>query len=279
MVVETIRELMPYLPEGTVGPLVFLTVLLATYIGGRLVVKPGVRRLVMQSVADDHLAKPLSRAGFFLFVLAGIAVGLVAAGYRDMFGVLGAMMAAGTFAIGFAMKDTLGAFIAGVSIFFDKPFKIGDRIEWDGHEGFVTDIRIRTTKVETYDNELLTVPNDDITSAVVKNYTAREKRRESVTFGISYGDDIEQAKYIINEIVSDVDDVLNDPEPTILVDELADAAVNLKLRYWLENGGDRSGLAVKDELFQRVKNTFDEEGIDIPYPTYTITGDDGVSPD
>jgi small-conductance mechanosensitive channel len=262
-----------YLPAWAVGPLLFLIVVTAAILLGWAVVKPGTQRLVNRSRVDDHLAKPLSRALMYLFTLIGIALGLVAGGYKDIFSVLGAMMAAGTFAIGFAMKDTIGALIAGVSIFFDKPFKIGDHIEWDDNEGIVTDIRIRTTKVETFDNELLTVPNDKITGAVVRNYSARDKRRESLTFGVSYDADIEQAKYIIHGIVVDVDGVLDDPDPTVKIDELAETPVNVKLRYWITTDGGRSVLDIRDELYRKVKNAFDEEGIDIPYPTYTIDGD------
>lgn len=263
-----------YLPLWLVGPVMFLGVTILFYVLGRFLVKPVMAKIILRSeTLGDHLAKPLSRALLYVIVITGIAVGLVAAGYRDLFTILGAMMAAASFAIGFAMKDTLGALIAGVSIFFDKPFRIGDKIEWGEFSGTVRDIRIRTTKVETYDGEMLTVPNDKITNEVVKNLSILEQRRHSITIGIGYEDDPEQAKYLIHGIVSDIDGILDDPEPSVAIEALGDATVDLCLRFWVARDEERSVLDIKDELYERITDVFAEKGIDMPFPTYTIAGE------
>lgn len=263
-----------YLPVWLVGPVMFLGVTILFYVLGRFLVKPVTAKIVLRSeTLGDHIAKPLSRTLLYLIVILGIAVGLVAAGYRDLFTILGAMMAAASFAIGFAMKDTLGALIAGVSIFFDKPFRIGDKIEWDEFSGTVRDIRIRTTKVETYDGEMLTVPNDKITNEVVKNLSILEQRRHSITVGIGYGDDVEQAKYLIHGTVSDIEGILDDPKPSVHIDNLGDTTVDIQLRFWVARDEQRSVLDIKDELYKRVKDVFAEKGIDMPFPTYTIAGE------
>lgn len=262
-----------YVPAWLVGPVMFLAVVVAFYLFATLLAKPFTARLIRRSDKSSHLAKPLSRAVMYVLVIVGLGVGLVVGGYGDIFSVMGTVLAAATVAVGFAMKDTIAALVAGLAIFFDKPFKIGDRIEWGEFEGTVTDIRLRATKVETYDNELLTVPNDKITNEVVKNLSARDQRRFDLTFGIGYEDDIENAKYLIHSTVSDVEGVLDDPDPTVHIENLGDTAVELRLRFWVATREERSVLDIKDELYKRVKDAFEKEGIDMPYPTYTLAGD------
>lgn len=259
--------------EWVIGPVIVLIVLILSYLAGIVAVKPFVKRLVRKRDESDHLAKPLSRAALYLTVFAGLAVGLVVAGYRDVFAVLGTLVAAGTIAAGFALRDTLSAFVAGILIFFGRPFRIGDIIEWNDHIGRVIDIRIRTTRVETFDNEVLSVPNNEITETTVKNLSANTTRRHSVTFGIGYDDDLEDAKQILRDIVADTDGILDGPEPMIVIDELGGSAIDIVVRYWMNEPSDRGPAAVRDELYQRGIDAFEDAGIDIPYPTRTIAGD------
>jgi len=245
----------------------------ALYVLGRALVLPLADRAMNRRNLDRHAKKPLNKVLFFVILFVAVGAAFAASGRGNILASLATIAAAATLAIGFAMQDVLKNFVAGIFIFVEKPFKIGDWIEWDDSSGVVEDISLRVSRVRTFDNELLTVPNDKITGAVVRNYSARDKRRESLTFGVSYDADIEQAKYIIHGIVADVDGVLDDPDPTVKIDELAETPVNVKLRYWITTDGGRSVLDIRDELYRKVKNAFDEEGIDIPYPTYTIDGD------
>ncbi|MDY6774421.1 MAG: mechanosensitive ion channel, partial [Candidatus Nanohaloarchaea archaeon] len=177
------------LPQWSVGLVKLLAAVVGFYIVGRVVVRPLSYRLLSRK--SEHIARPFSRFFEYITVLVGIFVGLTAGGYGNSLGVLGAVAAAGSFALGFGMQDTLKAFLAGVFIFVDRPFEIGDWIEWDGNEGRVKDIQLRTTKVETFDNELLTVPNDQIASSIITNNTANDMLRVRTTFGIGYDDDVE----------------------------------------------------------------------------------------
>ncbi len=144
------------------------------YLAGKIAVEPLASRLARRR--NPSLSRPAARVSLYMTVLAGLFAGLEVGGYGNALGVFAAVAAAGTLAIGFAMKDTLSAFLSGVFIFVDKPFKIGDWIEWNDREGVVKDILLRTTKVETFDRELLTVPNDVITGTAVKNHTANRDR-------------------------------------------------------------------------------------------------------
>ncbi|MCJ7479018.1 MAG: mechanosensitive ion channel family protein [Candidatus Nanohaloarchaeota archaeon QJJ-7] len=209
----------------------------------------------------------------YLTVLAGIFVGLIVGGYGNSLGVFGAVAAAATFALGFGMQDTIQAFLAGIFIFIDKPFEIGDWIEWDGNEGRVKDIQLRTTKVETFDNELLTVPNDQIANSIVMNNTANDNLRIRTTFGIGYDDDLEKAKEVVLEVLEDVEEVMGEPGPDVVLQDMGDSSVNLQAFYWIEDPAKAQLRSIKDEVLVRVKERFDEEEIDIPYPTRTIAGE------
>ncbi|MFB6077234.1 MAG: mechanosensitive ion channel family protein [Candidatus Nanohaloarchaea archaeon] len=262
------------IPAYLLAPARLVAVIAATYILSRAVVRPLVSRLVARR--SPPLSRPVARSAHYVTVMAGIVAGLSAAGYGRVLGVVGAVLAAGTFAAGFAMRDTLSAFVSGIFIFVDKPFQIGDWIEWNGTEGKVVDITLRTTKVETFDNEMLTVPNDRITNTTVKNRTARDMLRMTTLFGIGYEDDIGEAKEIVRSAMADIDGVASDPAPTVRVSALADSTVDLKAFYWIRNPKRAKFMRIKEELLNRVKEEFEDAGIDMPYPTQTITGRIGI---
>lgn len=259
------------IPVWLEGPAGFLATFLVIYIIGRVVVQPLAYRAAKRR--NDHLASPLSHLAYYITLLIGVMLGLSAGGYGSSLAVLGGVAAAGTFAVGFAMRDTLSAFVSGIFIFIDKPFTIGDWIEFENYKGTVQDITLRTTKVETFNNELLTVPNDKITNTVVKNPVANDKLRIAVTFGIGYEEDIEEAKAAVLEEVDKIDGIAKNPEPKIRTDALGDSTVDLKLLYWIKNPRRAKFMDIKEELLHRVKKRFEDEDIDMPYPTQTIAGD------
>jgi len=173
------------------------------------------------------------------------------------------------------MQNVIANFVAGVFIYTDKPFKIGDWIEWDGgdYSGVVEDISLRVTRVRTFDNELLTVPNSALTDNVLKNPVDADKLRLKFVFGIGYDDDIEQATEIIVEEAERHPDILDDPAPSVRVTELGDSDVGLQSRIWIADPSRADFVRTRGEYVTDVKKRFDEEGIDIPYPVRTLEGD------
>ncbi|MDY6769518.1 MAG: mechanosensitive ion channel family protein, partial [Candidatus Nanohaloarchaea archaeon] len=215
---------LPAVPSWSLGLLKVVAAVVGGYLAGRFVVRPLVYHLLRRR--SEHIARPGSRFFMYVTVLVALIAGLSAGGYSSTLGVVGAIAAAGTFALGFGMQDTLKAILAGVFIFIDRPFEIGDWIEWGDHEGKVEDIQLRTTRVKTFDNELLTVPNDQIANATITNNTANDRLRLRTTIGIGYEDDIEKAKYITRTVLDNMDEVLDDPGPEVVLDSLGDSAVN-----------------------------------------------------
>ena len=258
--------------EAVVGAALFIIAFVALYVIGKRGVLPVLNRVLDARNLDRHAKTPIRKLVWILYLFVGITVAFGIAGYDDFLRSLATIAAAATLAIGFAMQDVLKNFVAGVFIFTEKPFKIGDWIEWDGNTGVVEDISLRITRVRTFDNELLTVPNSQLTDNVVKNPVDAGKLRLKFVFGIGYDDDVEAATEIILEEARAHDGIMDDPEPSVRLTELGDSSVGLQSRIWIENPSRADFVKTRGEYVRRVKQRFDEEGIDIPYPHRTLTG-------
>ncbi|MFB6252244.1 MAG: mechanosensitive ion channel family protein [Halobellus sp.] len=265
------------LPDSIAGlagqAIAFLLVFVVLFYVGRAVLLPLVERVMDSRGLEPHARKPLRRLSAVVLGFVAITIAFGAAGYGDLLQSLATVAAAATLAIGFALQDVLKNFVSGIFIYTDKPFKIGDWIEWDGNSGIVEDISFRVSRVRTFDNELLTVPNSALTDGVIKNPVAKEKLRLQVPFGIGYDDDIEQATEIIVEEADSHEGILDDPAPTVRLTELGDSSVTLKSRIWIDDPSRADFVKTRADYVQTVKERFDEEGIDIPYPNRTLGGD------
>jgi small-conductance mechanosensitive channel len=179
----------------------------------------------------------------------------------------------GALALGFAFaaSDIVQNFVAGVFILKDKPFEIGDYIEWNGNGGIVREIDLRVSKLDTWDNEQLTVPNGDLANAVVKNVQANDTRRVTVDFGVDYGTDVDRARDILLDEAAKIDGVLADPEPTAPLTTLGDSAIVFNLRVWIDPAETGAG-GVKHALTETVMHRFDEADIGFPYPHTELVG-------
>jgi small conductance mechanosensitive channel len=175
----------------------------------------------------------------------------------------------GGVAIGFAFRDILQNFLAGLLLFLTQPFKIGDQIVVGDYEGTVEDIQTRATLIRTYDGRRVVIPNADLfTRSVVVN-TAFPTRRTQYDVGIGYGDDIPRARQVILDAVASVDAVLKTPAPDAFVVELAPSSVVIRARWWTDSRrGEVVDLGAR--VVEAVKLALDEAGIDMPYPTRQV---------
>lgn len=253
--------------------LVFFVVLTGLWLLGKYVLVPFVDGFLSRRDMDKHARKPLlTITRFVVFIVgAGIAFGL--AGFNDFFSSLVTIGAAGTLAIGFALKSLIGNFVSGIFIFLEPSFRIGDWIEWNEYEGEVTDIQLRVTRVQTFDNEMLTVPNSELTSNVVKNPVANDTLRVKFDFSIDYGEDIAKATEIIVKEAIKLDDILEDPEPTVRLNELDDSHVSLQSRFWIGEPARSDFVKTRSNYARAVKDRFDEEEINIPFPQRELSGE------
>jgi small-conductance mechanosensitive channel len=251
----------------------FAAAFAAVYLLGRGLAFPLADRVMNSRDLEAHAQKPLRRLLGIVVVFVAVTVAFGAAGLPNFLQSLATIAAAATLAIGFAMQDVLQNFVAGVFIYTDKPFRIGDWIEWDGNSGVVEDISFRVSRVRTFDNELLTVPNSQLTDGVIKNPVAKDTLRLQVPFGIGYDADIDAATEVIVEEAQSDPEILDDPAPTVRLTELGDSSVVLTSRFWISNPSRADFVKTKAEYIKRVKQRFDELGIDIPYPNRTLGGE------
>ena len=258
---------------GAIGSAVtFVVSFVVLYLLGRTFVVPVVSRFLNQRDLDRHARKPLLKLTRIVTAFVALAVAFTFAGFGNILTAIATVGAAATLAVGFAMQDVLANFVAGIFIYTDKPFRIDDWIEWDGNTGIVEDISLRVTRVRTFDNELLTVPNSQLTDGVIKNPVAKDRLRLKFVFGIGYDDDIDSATEIILEEAGKHPEVLDDPAPSVRLVELGDSSVGLQSRIWIADPSRRDFVKTRGEYVQAVKERFDEDGIDMPYPNRTISG-------
>ncbi|GAA0252753.1 mechanosensitive ion channel family protein [Haladaptatus pallidirubidus] len=255
----------------------FLVTLVVVYLIGRSVLIPLISR-VLKEQGHDPAVRSLAEnvAGVLVWVLA-IALAFTVAGFGGVIAAFGVFAGAIVLAIGFAAQELLGNFVAGIFILKDRPFTIGDWIEWSDGEGEVEDIDLRVTRVRTFDNERITVPNDDLANDAVKNPVAYDKLRQKFVFGIGYDDDIDHAKDVILDEAQKHEEILADPTPDIRVTELADSYVGLQTRFWIGEPGRGNFTRIRSELVQAVKERLDAEAIDMPYPVRTLEGSVEIS--
>lgn len=167
-------------------------------------------------------------------------------------------------ALSFAAKDTVGNIISGIVIIIDRPFKEGDWISIGSLDATVTEIRLRTTVLTTFNNETVVVPNQQISQERIVNYTLTPKIRVKIPIGIAYKENISQARAVLLETVKGDDKVLSKPSPIVIVAGLGDSSVNLQLRFWIENSDDQYGFIYK--YTEKCKVALDKANIEIPYP-------------
>lgn len=255
----------------------FLIVFLLIYYGGKAILNPIITRGMDRRNLDEHARQPIRKLTAVLILFVAVAAAFGAAGFSSFLQSLATIAAAGTLAIGFALQDVIKNFVAGIFIYTDRPFRIGDWIEWDDQSGVVEDISLRVTRVRSFDNELLTVPNSTLTDGVIKNPVEGDMLRRTFTFGIGYEDDIEEATEIIIDEATAHEEIMDDPGPSVRVLSLDDSSVGLQARIWIENPSRSDFVRVKSEFVGSTKEALEDAGIDIPYPQRVLHG--GLSVD
>lgn len=176
-----------------------------------------------------------------------------------------AVIGAAGLAIGLALQGSLANFAGGVLILLLRPFKVGDFIKAQGQEGTVKEIDIFRTKLNTFGNQLAIIPNGKLSNETIVNFTEEGIRREALTFGISYDDNVKQAKDLLLELVNEQEAVIKEEGkfPMVVLAELGDSSVNLSLRYWAKNDDFWN---LRWLILEQGKERLENAGITIPFP-------------
>ena len=229
-----------------------------------------VKRLTRRHRQARNLGMVLGRLAQGSVILIGLFVALSIVIPTFKAGDLVQLLGISGVAIGFAFRDILQNFLAGILILLTEPFKIDDQIVFKDFEGTVENIETRATTIKTYDGRRIVIPNSELFTNSVTVNTAYDSRRMEYDFGIGYGDDVEEAKRLMLEAIYSVDDVLRDPAPDVLLLELAESSVNIRARWWIKPPRRIDDLNSRDKVISAIKQKLSENGIDLPYPTRQI---------
>lgn len=241
---------------------------LAILIFGRWIVKAitgFMKRSLKRSNVDETLVSFLGNIFYAILFAFVIIAALSQLGVETT--SLAAIFAAAGLAIGLALQGSLSNFASGVMIIAFRPFKVGDYVDAGGTSGSIEEVGIFCTTLKTPDNKTVIVPNGEITSNVITNYSTRDTRRIDFVFGIGYGDDIKKAKQVLEEIMAADVRILKEPAATVGVAELAESSVNIATRPWVKTA---DYWDVWFAMHEEVKCRFDAEGISIPYPQQDV---------
>lgn len=238
--------------------------LIGVWIAGSL------RKLVVNLVKKSpHLDETL--ANFFGSMVYWLIFAFVVIAVLSMFGIqttgLAALIGAAGLAVGLALQGTLSHVASGVLLLTFRPIKIGDYVEAGGQAGTVKGIGLFTTELATPDNVMIIVPNGDVYSGAIVNYSAHPTRRVDITMSIGYGDDINEAMAVLRKEYEADARVLTDPEAFMGVVNLGASSVDIVLRLWV-SAPDYWG--VKFDLTKQFKEALDKAGITIPFQTQTL---------
>lgn len=224
-----------------------------------------IRRLLQKGRLDETLVSFVTSASYvaimaFVIIAALGQLGVQTASFIAVIGAAG-------LAVGLALQGSLANFAAGVLMIIFKPFKVGDFIGAAGTAGTVEAIGVFTTELKSPDNKKIIVPNAKLTSDSITNFSANDQRRVDIVAGVSYGDDLDKVRTVLQDIISADQRVLQEPAPTIGVLELADSSVNFAVRPWVKTA---DYWDVFFAIQEQIKKRFDAEGITIPFPQQDV---------
>ena len=224
-------------------------------------IRKNVQRALERARTDASLVLFVSSLVYYL-VLTVVVIAVL-----NLFGIettsLIAVLGAAGLAVGLALQGTLSNFAAGVMLLIFRPFRIGDFVDTAGIAGTVQEIGIFVTILNTPDNVKMIVPNSEIGSGIIKNFSANDQRRNDLVIGISYDDDIGVAVRTIEKVLKSEGRVRSEPEAVVVVGELGDSSVNLLVRPWCDAS---DYWPLRWDLTRKLKEELEKAGCSIPYP-------------
>ncbi len=236
-------------------------ILLANWISGL------ITKRIKRKSHDPLMSGFLGKAINLVLIIAICMLTLNVAGLSGIAGALLATAGASAVVLGFAFKDIAENFLAGIILAFNRPFSVNDTVKIEDVFGKVKEMEFRYTKISTFDGRNVYIPNSDVLTKPVHNYTEDGYFRSEFIVGISYEDDIEKGKELIRACFGEDKNIMEDENHInfVVEDELAASTVNLKILFWVKTEEFRRGmLETRGMLIKRVKMTLEENGFNLP---------------
>ncbi len=243
--------------------LIFLT----RYIAGFL--ERLASRLGNRTIRSQSLRLLLSKTAYVTAWAVGVIIACVIAFPGLRLGDIIATLGLGSVAVGFAFQDIFKNFLAGILLLLQEPFRINDQVIIGDYEGTVERIDIRTTKIRTYKGERVLIPNSTVFTSAVQVRTAFDCRRTDLAVGVDYNTPLPKAKQILQQLISDVNGVLQQPAPEIDLLGFGDSSIDFVVRYWTLPQ-QKDVRRIQTQAIVAIKKAFDEADINIPYPIRTL---------
>ena len=233
----------------------------------RSLAEPALGRMDVHPAVRDLLIDKLLRSAVLL-------VGVVMAADQLGFNVAAALAGLGVagIALGFAAQDAVANVIAGILIFWDKPFSVGDWIKTEGEYGRVSEITLRSTRIRTTRNTFLVLPNKRIIDVTLENFSKHGALRVDVPLGIAYKENVSQAREVLLDAVERLEGLNRQYQPEVAVTSLGDSSVNLSVRVWIDSG--EHGPGIHASVLEASKTALEAAGIQIPFPHLQLFVDD-----
>ena len=267
---ELFADFLAFIPNIVTALLIFIVSL---YLAG-LLAKLSKTTLTKRK-ADQEIKILIEKIIRWSVIILGITASLQQVGFNVTaflagLGILG-------FTVGFALQDVSKNFVAGLLLLLEQPFDIGDIIEVGGYTGTVASVELRATEIYTFDGQNVLIPNADVFTNPIKNYSRYTKRRLDLTIGVAYNSDLELVRQTVLNVIHNIPGVLADPAPRVVFNTLGESTIDFTVYYWVDlKVGDYFGAI--DTSITGIKTAFDEKGIEMPYPTRTIVLENNQSP-
>ena len=263
--IESVEATRPYLFRAAK----FLVGFAVVYVLGRYALATGVSRVIRRRNPNNPtMQEAVTRYIHALVLVVALAIAVASAGFGQVLTNSALVVAAGTLAVGVAGQEVLGAVVSGLFLVGDPNFNVGDWIAWNETEGVVESITLRVTRVRTPSNEVVTVPNTELTANSVTRPYGRSQFRVTERVAIDYDDDVDAGTDLLRETVEDHAAVLDDPSPKVYVEELGGDEVVLRVDFWVHNPNRRDVLSVESGVTRAVKERFEAADFAISPPSH-----------
>ena len=255
-------DFLAFLPDLLVSFVIFFVSL---YLAGYLT-KLLIRSLERRKT-DPEIRILIAQISRWAIIILGLTLALQQVGF-DLSAFLAGLGIIG-FTIGFALQDVSKNFVSGLLLLLQQPFDIGDVIEVSGYSGTVANVDLRATEIYTFDGQNVLIPNGDVFTTPIKNYSRFDNRRVDINVGVAYDSDLDLVRKIALEAISSIEGVLPDPAPVLVFNNFGDSSIDCTVYLWI-NTKNTGYLDTMDAGIVSINSAFKTNGIDIPFPIRTV---------
>jgi small-conductance mechanosensitive channel len=263
LIVEVFQQFFQNLPSYLIAIIAFIATLFLSRVA-----KQWVKQSAKKRIEDPETQELVARIARWTVLVLGTLTALNQIPGIDVTSLLTGLGILG-FTIGFALQDIARNFIAGLLLLVRQPFSVGDAVEVAGHTGTVMDITTRDTVIKTADGVMEIIPNLDVYTNPIVNYSELPLRRRTVMIGLGYGEDVDRARAAFLNAIRSTEGVAEEPAPEMITEELGDSALTIAARFWV-NQETHNLFAVHSKVVEALNSTAEREAIDLPYPTQIV---------